>query len=113
MTDESLNTVNIPHEGPEEYNNIWQKVKSTWQYLHDHYIDDYEWFYIGGDDVYMLVENVKKYLGSEEIRGASEGGNKPMYLGRRFKLNGNPNKEFNAGGAGYFLNRAGLKLLVR
>jgi len=25
-TDDVLNTVEILHEGPEEYNNIWQKV---------------------------------------------------------------------------------------
>ena len=28
-TDISLGTVDIPHEGPEEYNNIWQKVMAT------------------------------------------------------------------------------------
>jgi len=27
-TDRELGTINIPHEGPEEYNNIWQKVRS-------------------------------------------------------------------------------------
>ena len=27
-TDASINAVNIPHEGPEEYNNIWQKVRT-------------------------------------------------------------------------------------
>ena len=29
-TDRDLGTVNIPHEGPEEYNNIWQKVRAMW-----------------------------------------------------------------------------------
>jgi hypothetical protein len=28
VTDKSVDSVNIPHEGPEEYNNIWQKVRS-------------------------------------------------------------------------------------
>ena len=27
-TDASIDAVNIPHEGPEEYNNIWQKVRT-------------------------------------------------------------------------------------
>ena len=112
LTDESLSTVNIPHKGPEEYNNIWQKVKSTWQYLHDNYIDEFEWFFIGGDDVYMLVENMKMYLGSEEIRALTEDGTKPVYLGRRFFRDGLEERQFNAGGPGYLLNRAGLKTLV-
>ena len=32
-TDEKLGTVNIQHEGEEEYNNIWQKVRSMWAYV--------------------------------------------------------------------------------
>ena len=112
LTNETLNTVNIPHKGPEEYNNIWQKVRSTWQYLHDNYIDEYEWFYIGGDDVYMMVENMKMYLGSEELRAASENGAKPVFLGRRFFRDGKEELQFNAGGPGYVLNRAALKTLV-
>ena len=82
-TDKNLGTVYIPHKGPEEYNNIAQKIRSTWLYIHDNYVDDYEWFYIGGDGVYVLVENLKYYLGSEEIRTASEFGKKPLFLGRR------------------------------
>lgn len=111
-TDKNLSTVYIPHEGPEEYNNIAQKIRSTWLYIHDNYVDDYEWFYIGGDDVYVLVENLKYYLGSEEIRTASEFGEKPLFLGRKFNREGKPEWEFNAGGPGYLLNRAALKALV-
>ena len=88
-TDGKYGTVNILHEGPEEYENIWQKVRSIWAYMHDNYLEDYEWFYIGGDDVYVIVENLKMYLQSEEIRRESEDGQNPMFLGRRFKLNGN------------------------
>ena len=38
-TDKDLGTVNIPHEGPEEYNNIWQKVRSMWSYVYDNYYE--------------------------------------------------------------------------
>lgn len=38
-TDRKLGTVNIPHEGPEEYNNIWQKVRSMWSYVYDTYYE--------------------------------------------------------------------------
>ena len=38
-TDKKLGTVNIPHEGKEEYNNIWQKVRSMWSYIYDNYYE--------------------------------------------------------------------------
>ncbi|GMH84599.1 hypothetical protein TrST_g801 [Triparma strigata] len=116
-TDEALNTVNIPHEGEEEYNNIWQKIRSTWAYIHDNYVDsgiyssEFDWFYIGGDDVFVIPENLKLYLGSDEIVAATEGGEKPIFLGRRFKQDGDMSMVFNSGGAGYVLNRAAVKLL--
>lgn len=46
-TDPSIGAVNILHEGPEEYNNIWQKVRSMWSYIYDNYYDNYDWFHIG------------------------------------------------------------------
>ena len=38
-TDVALGTVLIPHEGPEEYDNMWQKVRSIWSYVYDHYYE--------------------------------------------------------------------------
>ena len=38
-TDVALGTVLIPHEGPEEYDNIWQKVRSIWSYVYDNYYE--------------------------------------------------------------------------
>jgi len=46
-TDIAIGAVNIPHEGPEEYNNIWQKVRSMWSYIYDNYYERYDWFHIG------------------------------------------------------------------
>ena len=114
VTEREVNAVNIPHEGEEAYENMWQKVRSVWSYVHDHYIDEYEWFYIGGDDLYVIVENLRHYLDSPEIATAGGGDNSaPLYLGRRFKRGGvEESGVFNSGGAGYVLNRAALKLLV-
>ena len=122
-TDRSLDTVEILHEGPEEYDNIWQKVRSMWAYIYDNYYQDgYDWFHIGGDDLYLIVENLRLYLESEEIRTASNGGiylpdgsetsQIPLFLGRRFAYMGDMNDIFISGGSGYTLNRAALKLLV-
>jgi len=104
-------SVSVPHDGPEEYNNIWQKIRSIWKYIYHHYKDDFEWFYIGGDDVYLIVDNLRKYLISDEIVKAGKDGTVPLFLGRRFKLANND--LFNSGGAGYILNRVGLEYLVK
>jgi glycoprotein-N-acetylgalactosamine 3-beta-galactosyltransferase len=130
--DELLPAVKVDHEGQEEYGNIWQKVRSIWKYVHAAYRDEFDWFVIGGDDLFVIASNLRAYLLSDEIRfsghrpfplpnsssdalyvrgrEASENGGKPMFLGRRFQI---PNGQlFNSGGAGYVLNRAALDLLV-
>eukprot|EP00934_Nitzschia_sp_Nitz4_P007586 Nitzschia sp. Nitz4//scaffold3_size479765//456684//459593//NITZ4_000191-RA/size479765-augustus-gene-1.631-mRNA-1//-1//CDS//3329551031//7576//frame0 len=121
-TDKSLGTVEIPHEGPEEYNNIWQKVRSMWSYIYDNYYEKYDWFHIGGDDLFLIVENLRYYLESEEIKTAANGGvflplgnetmQTPLLLGRRFAYQGNMEEIFDSGGSGYTMNKAALKLLV-
>lgn len=121
-TDKKLSAVEILHEGPEEYNNIWQKVRSMWSYIYDNYYEKYDWFHIGGDDLFLIVENMRQYLESEEIRTAANGGTylpfgketmqTPLLLGRRFAYMGNMDEIFNSGGSGYTMNKAALKLLV-
>lgn len=123
-TDTSIGTVEIPHEGPEEYNNIWQKVRSMWSYIYDNYYQDYDWFHIGGDDLFLIIENLRLYLESDEIRAAQNGGihipkslesmthQTPLFLGRRFAYQGDVNNLFLSGGSGYTLNKAALKTLV-
>ena len=121
-TDTELGTVNIVHEGPEIYQNIWQKVRSMWNYVYDNYYEKYDFFHIGGDDLYVLVENLRQYLESEEIQTAGNGGiylpsgteheQTPLFLGRRFAYLGDRNNIFNSGGSGYTMNKAALKLLV-
>lgn len=121
-TDASVHAVDIPHEGPEEYNNIWQKVRSMWSYIYDNYYDSYDWFHIGGDDLYLLVENLRLYLESEEIKVAANGGyylpngdeteQTPLFLGRRFAYQGDMNEIFISGGSGCTINKAALKALV-
>jgi glycoprotein-N-acetylgalactosamine 3-beta-galactosyltransferase len=123
-TDRNLGTVNILHQGDEAYENIWQKIRSVWSYVYDNYYRDFDWFHIGGDDLYLIVENLRLYVESEAIRSAANGGKEPLsdwetpfqtplFLGRRFAEQGNMERIFNSGGAGYTINRAALKLLVR
>lgn len=112
VTDRSIDSVHIPHEGKEEYGNMWQKVRAMWSYVYVHYYDSYDWFHIGGDDMYVLVENLRLYLESEDIVTASNGGEKPLLLGQQFYQHGNRNASYVTGGGGYTLNKAALKALV-
>jgi glycoprotein-N-acetylgalactosamine 3-beta-galactosyltransferase len=93
-----------------------------WSYIYDNYYDKYDWFHIGGDDLFLIVENFRLYLESEEIRTAANGGiylpdgtetmQTPLYLGRRFAYMGDMDEIFNSGGSGYTMNKAALKALV-
>lgn len=110
-TNETDLAIAIPHEGPEEWGNIWQKTRANWRYVYEYYLNDFDYFVFGGDDMFILPSNLKRYLASEDVRHASKDGTYPVYLGRRFKANGNPDRIFNSGGAGYVFNRAALMLL--
>ncbi|CAN0346077.1 unnamed protein product, partial [Ectocarpus fasciculatus] len=115
VADLELQTFKIKHEGPEEYSNMWQKARAIWKYINFHYKDDFDWFVLGGDDLFLIVENLRKYLLSEEIKraagGLGNGGPNPMYLGRRFRFIGE-NRIYNNGGPSYVLNQASVGLLA-
>jgi hypothetical protein len=47
---------------------MWEKTRSILAYLHDHYRHNYDFFWVGGDDTFMVVENMKRYLAIVEDR---------------------------------------------
>jgi glycoprotein-N-acetylgalactosamine 3-beta-galactosyltransferase len=124
-TNMSIGTVDIPHEGEASYNNLWLKARSIWSYVYHNYYDKYDWFRLGNANLYLLVENLRYYLDSEEIWKAANGGlhlshgseklQTPLFLGCRFSYMGKMNDTFHDGGhsgPGYTLNKAALKRLV-
>ena len=66
-TDLSIPSIAIPHIGDESYENLWQKVRFIWKYIHHHYINDFDWFMLSGDDTYVVMENLVEYLTSTEM----------------------------------------------
>lgn len=68
VADDSIPSISIPHLGIESYGNIWQKVRSILKYIHLHYRDEFDYFLIGGDDMYYVMENLYSYLNSDEIQ---------------------------------------------
>lgn len=98
--------IDLAHHGPEEYNNMWQKTRSIMGYLYDHYQDDYDYFYVCGDDTHLIVSNLRNYLGHLELsRNASE----PLFLGQLMNAMGGL---YVGGGGGYVLNQSALRKLV-
>jgi hypothetical protein len=43
----------------ESYNNMWQKSRGIWKHVHDHFLEEFDYFYLSGDDVYLLVNSGK------------------------------------------------------
>ena len=107
QTDKTLGSVNIPHMGPESYKSMWQKVRSTWAYVHDHYLDQFSWFHIGGDDMFVIAENLR--YGLQHYPAEHD----PMYVGGAMVRFPQTRKRYCGGGSGYTLNRAALRILVQ
>mmetsp|Transcript_36907 Transcript_36907/g.89620 ORF Transcript_36907/g.89620 Transcript_36907/m.89620 type:complete len:432 (+) Transcript_36907:103-1398(+) len=104
-SDPRIPAISIPHRGREEYSNMWQKIRSILQFVGKHYLSEFDWFYMGGDDLVVYPQNLKNYLGTYN---SSE----PYYIGRRIWDTKPGSRRFNTGGAGYALSRPALQCLL-
>jgi hypothetical protein len=109
---DDLEVLHLKHDGPESWGNMWQKSRSIWLHAFEKHINDFDFFFISGDDTYVIVENLKNYLASDELRKANKDG-KGLYLGRRFLHRKPHNITFNSGGSGYVLSRKALSVLYK
>ena len=110
FSDQSVGTIDLLHKGiPGDYDSMWQKVRSMLAYMYEHYLDDYDFFHIVGDDVFLIVENLKAYLSTvdpDEVLYAG-GWTRPTWKPHL------PDDFFYAGGGpGYTLSREALKQFV-
>lgn len=131
LGDLSINAIDLPHRGPETYNNMWQKVRCMWGYAYDHFLDYYDYFHISGDDSYLVLENMRNYFRGEQVSSLLKGHiddlSKLFYSStkrweyiqkgqRRPLLFGAPhpfrNRLFPSGGPGYTLNREAVRCLL-
>jgi hypothetical protein len=143
-TNEEYHTIPIYPYGEESYGNMFQKTIAVIKYINKHYIrevtaekkedredetvalhekTEFDWFLIGGDDLFVIVENLVSYLQTNElIEKEMYVHRKPLYLGRKLtypthlKQDSFPRPvdylQFHSGGAGYLLNVYALKALA-
>ena len=110
-----LKQIDLPHKGPEEYENLWMKIRSIFAYMYDHYLDDFDFYFLSGDDAHVIVENSRRVLDStimDETTTATTKNDALLYLGHWIPCL-NKKYYFCGGGAGYVLNRVALRILVR
>ena len=106
-TDPRIPAIHVRHNGAEEYNNMWQKVRSIWKFVGRHYLDDFDFFHLGGDDMYVLPQNLKSFLASSTENATISD---ERFWGRRLlKPFGAADNYYNVGGPGYTLSRSALK----
>ena len=97
QADESLPAVGLPvTEGRSE---LWAKTRAAFQYIYQHHRDDADWFIKADDDTYVIVENLRYFLSSQNSSDA-------VYFGCRFKPY--VTQGYMSGGAGYVLSREAL-----
>lgn len=77
----------------------WKTIRA-FQYIHQNYLNQAEWFLKADDDVFVVVENLRFILSKLNTE-------EPWYLGRRFS----PflKQGYMSGGAGYVLSREALR----
>jgi glycoprotein-N-acetylgalactosamine 3-beta-galactosyltransferase len=84
------------------------KTRSIWAYIHDNYLDDFDFFFLSGDDTHVIVENLRRVL--ESMGNAAH--EAPLYLGH-WVPDLYDSGYFCGGGPGYVLNKVALRILVR
>jgi glycoprotein-N-acetylgalactosamine 3-beta-galactosyltransferase len=85
VTDANASAVSIMRDDGEP-GTPWQQVQAIWQYVAKHHLADYDYFLLGDEQLFVVVENLRLYLQTDQVRTASDNGQKPLYLGRRFQL---------------------------
>lgn len=80
--DESLPAVRVV--APATHENLWKKHRQVLKLIYREYYGEYDWFYKVDDDAFVLMENLKSYLASDEIQALPK--DKPLLLGHRMTL---------------------------
>ncbi|XP_074600412.1 glycoprotein-N-acetylgalactosamine 3-beta-galactosyltransferase 1-like isoform X2 [Brevipalpus obovatus] len=97
--DETLPTIKLDVE--EGRDHLWAKTRSAFSHVYKNYLNEADWFLKADDDTYVIVENLRYFL-------STQNSSTPIYFGCRFKPY--VRQGYMSGGAGYVLSKAALKL---
>lgn len=116
IEDISIPTVKLDANLTEEsLENLWNKKMAAYKVVLREYFDTFEFDYVffGDDDTYVLVPNLLTYLENDPKVKAIRG--KGTYIGHRYRFDQRTGfyHYYNAGGAGYVLDRVALEALVK
>ena len=94
----------IGFNGTQGRNHNGLKVLAVWKYIHEHYVNDFDFFFKSDADTYVVVENLLDFLKDKDPE-------LPHYYGHEQKR---PNDKFRyiAGGPGLVLTRESVRRLV-
>ncbi|KAE9421079.1 hypothetical protein Angca_008770 [Angiostrongylus cantonensis] len=102
--DESTPYHTIFSELPMSYFKLFWKTRLALYYLYKNVSSEFDWYYKTDDDTYVIMENLRSYLSTLNP-------NEPHYLGFRLKRR-MANHGYNAGGSGYVISKAALKIFA-
>ena len=100
--------INEQMNGDFGYKNIWLRVRYMLEYVYESgYTTTFDFFLMGGDDQLVIMENLRKYLLSEEVWPLHLEG-VPLHLGHKMTT---PSNLTFLSGAGYILNGKAVELI--
>ncbi|KAI0226122.1 Glycoprotein-N-acetylgalactosamine 3-beta-galactosyltransferase 1 [Lamellibrachia satsuma] len=82
---------------------LTMKAMKAFDYVYKHHYDDADWFIRTDDDTYVILENLRYFL-------SSQNSSQPVYFGHLYMYH--MKQGYNAGGAGYVLSREALRRLA-
>lgn len=106
--------VHLPSNSPAgfSYDGMVQRTRTILVYLYDNFLGDFDFFHISGDDIFLIVENLKEFLASDKVKEWDGTEGKYALLGFIHQHHKYPNREYLAGGSGYTMSKKMLKAYV-
>ncbi|CAD6199651.1 unnamed protein product [Caenorhabditis auriculariae] len=89
---------------PESYYKLFWKTRLALLYVYQNVSSEFDWYFKADDDTYVIVDNLRKYLARFDPE-------KPYFIGYRLKRR-MPNNGYNAGGSGYAMSRAAMRIFA-
>uniref|UniRef100_A0A8R1DQK3 N-acetylgalactosaminide beta-1,3-galactosyltransferase n=1 Tax=Caenorhabditis japonica TaxID=281687 RepID=A0A8R1DQK3_CAEJA len=88
---------------PESYYKLFWKTRLALLYIYKYISKDFDWYFKGDDDTYLIVENLQRYLSTLDP-------NKPYFIG--YRLSRRTETGYNAGGSGYVMSREAMRIFA-